>query len=122
MIGMDATTGNPLSGTAYLAQSLGDILSTPLGTRVMRRDYGSLLFSLIDRPLNAATAMLMRAAVVDAIARWQPRLTVSRATLSGAYAQGTMVAQISIADSASASASNSLQTLSIPIRAASSAS
>jgi len=120
MIGMDATTGKPLSGTAYLAQSLGDILSTPLGTRVMRRDYGSLLFSLIDRPLNAATAMLMRAAVVDAIARWQPRLTVSRATLSGAYAQGTMVAQVSIADTASAS--NSLQTLSIPIRAASSAS
>ncbi|RVU03922.1 oxidoreductase [Novosphingobium umbonatum] len=120
MIGMDASTGKSLSGTAHLAQSLGDILSTPLGTRLMRRDYGSALFSLIDRPLNAATAMLMRAAVVDAIAKWETRVTITKVGISGAFAAGNLV--ITITGKVGAAASTSLQTLSIPIRAASSAS
>lgn len=54
MNGMDATTGKPLSGDAHLAQSVADILTTPIGSRVMRRSYGSLIPSLIDAPINAA--------------------------------------------------------------------
>ena len=55
MIGMSRETGTALDGNAHLAQSIGDILSTPLGARVMRRDYGSDLPDLIDRPLNGET-------------------------------------------------------------------
>jgi phage baseplate assembly protein gpV len=44
----------PLDGDAHLVQSCEDIVTTPLGTRVMRRDYGCLLAEL-DRPLNRAT-------------------------------------------------------------------
>src|SRR3546814_12586651 len=43
MIGVDRATGQRLDGNDHLAQSIGDILSTPIGTRVMRRDYGSML-------------------------------------------------------------------------------
>jgi phage baseplate assembly protein W len=53
--GMNRTTGAPLDGDAHLAQSCEDIVTTPLGTRVMRRDYGCLLAELVDRPLNRAT-------------------------------------------------------------------
>jgi len=55
MIGTNASTGRALEGTEHLVQSLADILGTPLGTRAMRRDYGSLLPELIDQPTNPAT-------------------------------------------------------------------
>lgn len=88
MQGMDAITGKAIDGTDHLVQSIRDILTSPLGSRTMRRDYGSLLFSLIDQPLNAATLMLMRAATAVALRQWEPRLKISRVTLSGDFAKG----------------------------------
>ena len=55
MRGMDANTGRALSGVDHLKQSVRDILTTPIGSRVMRRDYGSRLFDLIDNPGNPET-------------------------------------------------------------------
>ena len=48
MLGINAYTGESLSGLDHLRQSIADILSTPLNTRVMRRDYGSRIPELID--------------------------------------------------------------------------
>lgn len=73
MVGIDAHSGKPLGGLAHLRQSIRDILTTPLGSRVMRRDYGSRLFQLIDAPLNRATLVDLYAATAEAIARWEPR-------------------------------------------------
>ena len=53
--GMNADTGRTLSETAHILQSVRNILTTPIGTRVMRRDYGSEIFSLIDQPQHGAT-------------------------------------------------------------------
>lgn len=78
MRGVDATTGKPLEGIAHLRQSVRDILTTPLGSRVMRRTYGSRLFDLVDRPLNAATLVEIFAATAEAVLRWEPRLQVQR--------------------------------------------
>ena len=47
MTGMDRETGKSLSGIEHLRQSIRDILTTPIGSRVMRRDYGSRLFELL---------------------------------------------------------------------------
>jgi phage baseplate assembly protein W len=94
MIGMDASTGKQLDGTAHLAQSIGKILRTPLGTRVMRRDFGSALFELIDFPANAANAMLIRAATALALRKWEPRLSIAKIGVSGALADGTLVISI----------------------------
>ena len=52
MEGMDGTTGAKLAGIDHLRQSIRDILTTRIGTRVMRRDYGSDLPGLIDRPMS----------------------------------------------------------------------
>lgn len=90
MIGMSATTGKTLSDTAHLAQSIADILTTPLGSRVMRRDYGSLLFDLIDRPVNSAMRLLLQAATAVALKRWEPRLRLTRVTLQGEAAAGRL--------------------------------
>lgn len=88
MIGMDRHTGKALSGDAHLAQSLGHILSTPLGSCPMRRDYGSMLFELIDQPLNGAIRMLIHAASATAIALWEPRIKLTRAVLQDAGPDG----------------------------------
>lgn len=74
MRGTDATTGKALSGLDHLRQSVRDILTTPIGTRVMRRDYGSRLFDLIDAPMNRSTLLDIYAATAEALQRWEPRV------------------------------------------------
>lgn len=113
MNGMNATTGRAIDGTAHLAQSITDILGTPLGSRVMRRDYGSLLFDLIDQPMNAAVQMLLRAATAIAIRRWEPRIKVTKVSLSGTIADGTLVITIA-GNRTDLPAANARVTLSIP--------
>jgi phage baseplate assembly protein W len=94
MNGMDALTGKPLSGDAHLAQSVKDIITTPVGSRTMRRDYGSLIPRLIDAPINATTPMLVRAATVLAIRQWEPRLSIARVRLFGSPSTGKLTIQI----------------------------
>lgn len=80
MIGLDAATGKRLQGIAHLRQSLTDILATPIGSRVMRREYGSRIFSLIDAPLNRSTILNLFSATAEAIAKWEPRFKLSKVT------------------------------------------
>ncbi len=80
MPGMNRTTGQPLDGVDHIRQSIADILTTPIGSRVMRRDYGSLLPELIDQPLNGATALRAYSATVVALMRWEPRIRVKQIT------------------------------------------
>ncbi|WP_066530452.1 GPW/gp25 family protein [Erythrobacter sp. CCH5-A1] len=114
MIGISNTTGKALSGDAHLAQSIADILTTPLGSRVMRRDYGSLLFELIDRPINGAIRMLMHAATAIALRRWEPRLQLTRVVLAGEPQTGQLTIRIE-GRRADLPEANRLQTLTIPI-------
>lgn len=84
MNGIDAQTGRSLTGIDHLRQSLRDILSTPIGTRVMRRDYGSRLFELVDAPMNNATLLDLYAATAEAVARWEPRFRLTRVQAASA--------------------------------------
>lgn len=81
MIGMSSRTGHTLSESAHLAQSIADILTTPIGSRVMRREYGSQLPDLIDAPFNDATRLQAYAATAMALMRWEPRIRLSRVQL-----------------------------------------
>lgn len=81
MIGMDVASGKLLEGEAHLRQSIADILSTPIGTRVGRREYGSLLPELIDQPVNEAGKIRLFAATALALLRWEPRINVTRVGL-----------------------------------------
>lgn len=73
MDGINSSTGKRLGGIEHLRQSIRDILTTPIGSRVMRRDYGSRLFELIDAPLNRNTLLDLYAATAEALDRWEPR-------------------------------------------------
>jgi len=115
MIGMDASTGKPLSGDAHLAQSIGDILSTPIGTRVMRRDYGSALFELLDAPMNALTRLRLFAATAVALARWEPRLKLTRVSVADPAVPGRFALTIE-GQRTDDPSPNSLTRLTIPLR------
>lgn len=83
MRGICKHTGKVIEGKAHLIQSVEDILNTPIGSRVMRRDYGSLLPSLVDSPLNADSVADIVAAAASALNLWEPRFSVSRVIVSG---------------------------------------
>lgn len=80
MAGMNAQNGRRLDSLAHIQQSVIDILTTPIGSRIMRRDYGSLLPELIDQPLNGPTALRAYAATVVALMKWEPRIRVQQIT------------------------------------------
>jgi phage baseplate assembly protein W len=81
MKGMSRTTGKYLDDLDHLKQSIIDILTTPVGSRVMRREYGSNLFHLVDRPVNREFLQLIYAAVAEALERWEPRLSLKKVTV-----------------------------------------
>ena len=84
MHGLNATTGQAMDGLAHLRQSIRDILTTPLGSRVMRRDYGSCLPELIDQPMTPRLAVELYAATADALRRWEPRIRLTRVRIEAA--------------------------------------
>ena len=85
---MDGTTGRRLTGLDHLRQSIRDILTTPVGSRVMRRDYGSELFQLIDQPGHKANLLRLYAATIEALLRWEPRIKPSRVQMESIDEQG----------------------------------
>lgn len=91
MRGTSAITGKAIEGVDHLAQSISDILTTPLGSRVMRRDYGSLLPRLIDQPFNGTTQILLFAAIAGALMRWEPRLQLTRVGVARGDSPGAVV-------------------------------
>jgi phage baseplate assembly protein W len=47
----------------------------------MRREYGSNLFYLVDRPVNREFFQQIYAAVAEALDRWEPRLNLKKITV-----------------------------------------
>ena len=52
MIGISETTGKHLGDLDHLRQCIKKIITTRIGTRVMRRDFGSRIAELIDTPIR----------------------------------------------------------------------
>jgi hypothetical protein len=99
---MNRSTGTPITTADHIRQSIGDILNTPVGTRVMRRDYGSHVFDLVDAPGNPAGALRVVAAAADAIERWEPRAELRRGSLR-TDANGRAVLNLDLITTADAS-------------------
>lgn len=82
MTGMSRITGAVLSEVEHIAQSIADIIGTPLGSRLARRTYGSRVLDLLDAPANAATRVRLFSATATALMRWETRITVQRVGLT----------------------------------------
>ncbi|WP_116963093.1 GPW/gp25 family protein [Fastidiosibacter lacustris] len=78
MRGVDRFTGRAIDDIEHVQQSIRDILTTPIGTRVMLRNYGSRLFDFIDKPMNNQTIVQVILAAAQAIDTWEPRVKLTR--------------------------------------------
>ena len=83
MLSFNAETGEAIDGVEHLKQSIRDILLTPVGTRIMRRSYGSRIMYLLDQPMNAAIIPLLQSAVVEALTNHEPRVKLTRVIVNG---------------------------------------
>ena len=91
--GMNRDSGQTLADLDHLRQSVRDILLTPVGTRVMRREYGSLLSALIDQPQTPAVKLQVMAACYMALLQWEPRLQLTAITLESHF-DGQLVVEL----------------------------
>ena len=74
---MSRTTGKSIQLVEHIRQSIEDILFTPIGSRIMRREYGSYIFKLLDQPFSDALALQIMAASATAIITWEDRVNLS---------------------------------------------
>ncbi|ADO47399.1 GPW/gp25 family protein [[Enterobacter] lignolyticus] len=92
-IGMDRGNGLTIGDTRHISQSVSDILRTPIGSRVMRRNYGSLLSELIDQPQTPALELQIMVACYMAVLQWEPRVTLNTVTTERHF-DGRMVVNL----------------------------
>lgn len=113
LVGMDRVTGRAITGLAWLRQIVADVLTTPVGTRVLRRDYGSSLPDLLAAPLNAAGIQRLRAATVLALTRHAPRLSIRSVNFTASG--GAVTLHFTLSDLAAPAAQRALASVSIPL-------
>ena len=90
--GMNPEGTGSLTDHDQLWQSVTKILTTPTGSRVMCRDFGSVVPDLLDAPQNAVTRMQLMGAT--AIALWEPRISLT--TVNVVFSEtGAVTAELS---------------------------
>jgi len=94
-VGINRATGRPLADWEHVKQSIAVILTTALGTRVMRRDFGSRLMSLIDAPTNDRVILAAYSAIAEAIERQELRYRLDAVTIAEASADGAITFNLS---------------------------
>lgn len=82
MKGMSAETGKELEDLDHLKQSIVDILTTPIGSRIMRRDYGSRLFELVDKPVNRDFTLEIYTATAEVLEKWEKRFKLEKVKIT----------------------------------------
>lgn len=92
--GINAVTGKRLSDWDHVQQSIRIILTTPIGSRVMRRDFGSRLPDLIDAKMVDRNILAIYSASAEAINKWEPRFRMRYGAVSRADATGVIAVEI----------------------------
>ena len=76
----------PSSEIAEILQNVRTILTTRLGSVPLERDFG-LSWEHIDQPINVARA-LMKAEIIEAVERFEPRAIVEAVTFDEGVEDG----------------------------------
>ena len=78
---MNINNGTNISEINHLKQSISNILTTPIGSRAMRRDYGSNLFNKIDHPVNGELIAEIYLDIVESLFIWEPRFELDQVSI-----------------------------------------
>lgn len=82
-LGIDRETGKTLTGWDHVLQSLQDIFVTPIGARIMREWYGSLVPKALGRNITREEILPVMSSITAAIEQWEPRFAVTSIDISG---------------------------------------
>lgn len=75
---MSRYNGSTLTELEHIQQSLEDIATTPIGSRIVRREYGTLLANLMDQPISEALYLKIYSTLYSAYVRWEDRIEISQ--------------------------------------------
>ncbi|WP_269915433.1 GPW/gp25 family protein [Acinetobacter sp. HY1485] len=76
---LSRTTGQTLkTEIENIHQSITDILTTPIGSRIMRREYGSKIPELIDQPMNDVLILQLYSAIYTPLLKWENRISIDQ--------------------------------------------
>lgn len=75
---MSRHNGSVLSEKEQIQQSLEDISTTPIGSRIYRREYGTQLADLIDQPISSGLYLKIYSTLYVAYSRWEDRIEISQ--------------------------------------------
>ncbi|SED50829.1 GPW/gp25 family protein [Pseudomonas anguilliseptica] len=92
-----STPGEVVEGLRDIDQAIRIILTTPRGSDPHRPEFGSDINLYIDWPTNRVVPHLVREAV-DAIRRWEPRVTVVQVLVEIEDERITLRVQWKVAD------------------------
>lgn len=82
MLGMNSKNGTGITTLHdHIKQSITDIINTPVGSRLMRPKYGSLVPAMIDQPMNNATTLRLYSSIATALLVWEKRITLDAIAL-----------------------------------------
>ncbi len=98
-INVDRRTGAIVRDRADIRQSVEDILTTRIGSRLLARDYGSDVPSRVDAPMNDRNRLALFADIHDALQPRQgmygilgePRFALRRIVVTDASVAGRIV-------------------------------
>ena len=85
---MSRQNGVSISELESIQQSIQDIVTTPLGSRVMRRDYGSIIPDLIDQPMSDVLKVKIFSAIYTPVTRREERISIESMKVSDVYSGG----------------------------------
>ncbi len=80
--GTSKVDGSRLTRVGHILQSVEDILTTPIGSRVERRDYGSRLFELVDKPMTSELVADFVAYTAQSLRTYEKRIKVKSVKLT----------------------------------------
>lgn len=86
--GISAVTGRPLTDWEHTDQSIGKIIQTAIGSRVMRRTFGSDLPDLVDTKMIRKNILAVYSAAAAAIDTWEPRFRMRTGAVRSVGAGG----------------------------------
>ncbi len=87
MTGIDRLTFKPIENLASAHQGVEVILTTLIGDRVMRREFGGGILELLGRLVTPALFAAFQQIIATAIDLWEPRFRVRRIIPQGSVEQ-----------------------------------
>ena len=61
-----------------IRRSIRDIIVTPLGQRLVRRDYGSRVIEYFGENIGAKNNLRIASAIMEAVDKWEKRVKITK--------------------------------------------